>query len=325
MIEIRQLKPGEKITEPGFYNIPLHVHHNQPCDGVSVTSGVLRGMDPDLGSPADVWAFHKLNPDGRKKPASRAMHQGAAMAALIAGGGTELQRQFFVADKKVPRRPSEQQWDQYHRGRLFQKTTLDACEYWEEVNNGDRPHLTYDDTMLLVDMAKVLQNDAAAMAAIAGLPEITMAAYDEQTDLWLLSRPDTVDPDHAAMSDYKKISTRGEPFTARILDERICRFGYDAQMGFAADVYSRLTGNWPENVGIIGQSDAYPYHVIPRALTEQQLVEGMQMAQLSAKRFRQCLDSGHWPGPGEDIGEYRRPDWRQKQIERQFEREGIQL
>ena len=42
--EIRTLADGELIAEPGFYNISLDRHHAQPCNGPSVTSGILRKM-----------------------------------------------------------------------------------------------------------------------------------------------------------------------------------------------------------------------------------------------------------------------------------------
>ena len=45
MTEIRTLADDEQITEPGFYAISLDRHHSQPCDGPSVTSGVLRKME----------------------------------------------------------------------------------------------------------------------------------------------------------------------------------------------------------------------------------------------------------------------------------------
>ena len=71
MTQILTLKDDEKIAEPGFYAISLDRHHNQPCDGPSVTSGVLRAME--LQTPADVWAFSRLNPDRFEKEQTTAL------------------------------------------------------------------------------------------------------------------------------------------------------------------------------------------------------------------------------------------------------------
>jgi len=57
---IRDLAADQIITEPGLYRMSLERHHSQPSAGVSVTSGILRKME--LATPADVWAFHQLNP-----------------------------------------------------------------------------------------------------------------------------------------------------------------------------------------------------------------------------------------------------------------------
>ena len=97
--EIRTLAKGEKITENGFYNITLDRHHDQPCTSVSVTSGILRKMDPLIGDPAEVWATHKLNPDPWEKTDTEAMKLGRAMAAMVEGGYEELKRHTLLLDR----------------------------------------------------------------------------------------------------------------------------------------------------------------------------------------------------------------------------------
>ncbi|MAI35051.1 MAG: hypothetical protein CMM07_25715 [Rhodopirellula sp.] len=319
-MDIRTLKEGEKITEPGFYNIPLSVHHSQPCEGISVTSGVLRMME--LESPAQVWAHHQLNPNSRPKKRTKAMYIGAAMAALIAGGLKELWKQFLVLPEDMPYFPKEETWKAFEEKRCNRAESVTACIRWQKVLDDPRDSLTLKDVALLRDMAVVLSDDPSAQLAITGLPEITMAAWDDVNQLWLLSRPDTVNITARIISDYKKMATKGEPFTTQVVDRNIDRHGYGMQLAFGCDVFQRLTGHWLENCAIAAQWESYPHHVIIRPIEEHHLVEDMWLNRRAAKRFRKCLDSGHWPGPGQESAPYRRPDWRSEWINKQMENEG---
>jgi hypothetical protein len=134
--EIREVGPDDKISIPGFYRIPLKRHHSQCCDGVSVTSSILRRMIPPY-TPADVWAFHDLNPERYERPTSPALRQGAAMAALIEGGEEALDRDFFVMPKDKPNRPSEAQLKSYAEKRAS-FATIRAVKFWQERETDER-------------------------------------------------------------------------------------------------------------------------------------------------------------------------------------------
>ena len=311
--EIRTLAEGEKITEPGFYAIHLDVHHSQPCDGPSVTSGVLRKME--LGTPADVWAFSKLNPDRWEQNETPALRLGRAMAAYIEGGEEGLLREFNLLPENKPRKPTPAQIAAYKEGRASDKA-LESIRFWQAVEEDGRDIITKAEFDTFVDMGKVLVKDPAAAAALGGIPEITMAWKDELTDLWCLARPDQVSFS-GMLSDYKKVSTQGRPFNHRLVDQRITQHGYQLQMAFAAEGFFQLTGEWPDQVGLVFQMDQPPYFVILRAIDEEDLSIGKFRNHEALYRFRECLDSGYWPGPGDDVGSYQRPEWhREMMIER---------
>jgi hypothetical protein len=310
---VRSLGPGERITEPGFYAIPLDQHHSQPCDGVSVTSGILRKME--IHSPADVWAFHQLNPNRYERADSAALRTGRAAAAIIEGGMEEFERHFRVLPANKPNRPTAAQLQAFREGRATE-AGLRSIQFWEEVEADPRDVLTVADYELLVEMALVLSKDPAAQAALGGIPEITMAWRDETTDLWCLARPDQVSFS-GMLSDYKKVAPGGSPFNHRLCDRRILDGGYDMQMAFAAEGFERLTGNRPSQVGLIMQSSTPPYHVVLREIHEEDLNIGAFRNRYALTRFRECLDMGHWPGPGDDVGAFQRPDWhREMMLER---------
>ncbi len=321
-MDIRTLADGEKITEPGFYRISLSVHHGQPCNAPSVTSGVLRQME--LATPADVWARSRLNPLRWAIKETDALRLGTAMACVVEGGSDELLHKFKIHAVDKPRRPFPAQIKAYDEGRATPAAT-ESVEYWRAVDNDPdtvdgEPYgwLTVAETETILAMGKVLALDPAAIAVMGGEPEITMAVQDERTGLWLLSRPDTVSFD-GMLSDYKKIATMGEPFSYRIVDKRIERHGYHQQIAFACDVFEQLTGNWPMG-GIVAQWDQPPHHVIVREITDECLRIGQFQNRRAIDRFEECLTSGNWPGPGDDIGAWQPSEyfWKKLQGEMQI-------
>lgn len=307
---IRTLKNGEKITEPGFYNIPLEVHHHQPCDGVSVTSGVLRTME--LKTPADVWAFHLLNPDRFERKQSDALRLGRAMAAWVEGGEEAVMNHFMVLPADRPKRPTPQQISAYAKGEA-KDAGIASVEFWAKVESDPRDIVSADEWQMICNMGKVLAADPHAAASLGGVPEITMAWYDEINRLWVLSRPDLVNF-AGFVSDYKTGSDRGYGFNTRACDLAITQHGYHMQLALAAEAFEQLSGEWPQLAAIVFQLKEPPYHVIPRSVEEEELRMGLFQNRRARARFRECLDSGDWPGPGVDFAAYSMPDWFRERI-----------
>lgn len=317
--EIKTLGQDERISEPGFWRLPIERHHDQPCDGVSVTSGILRTME--LATPADVWAFHKLNPDRYERPETDALRLGRIMAAMIEGGVAEVKKHFLLLSGETPKRPSAAQINAYIKGSASESSRY-AVEFWAGVEESGKQIIKPAEWQTILQMAKVLADDPAAAAALGGEPEITMAVFDEETRLWVLSRPDQVQFS-GMVSDYKKMSASGHAFGARLVDQRITAHGYDMQMALAADAFEELTQERPDTVGLVCQSDTPPYHVILRDITEEDLrIAGLRNRR-ALRRFRECLDMGRWPGPGDHVGSYIRPQWQVDQLNREFEMENL--
>lgn len=319
MSEIRTLADDELIRDNGFYAISLDRHHGQPCDGPSVTSGILRKME--MATPSDVWAFHQLNPDRWPREQTTALRLGRAMAAFVEGGMEAVGQSFAVLPADKPRKPTVQQLAAYDEGRATEAAKT-SVEFWRAVEADPRDPLTEAEQQMIEDMGRMLALDPAACAVMGGIPEVTMAVRDEQTGLWLLSRPDTVSFD-GMMSDFKKMATRGDPFSHRLVDRRITDHGYDMQMAFAAECFEALTGEWPGIVGIVAQWDQPPHHVILREILEEDLRIAQWRNRRAINRFAECLRSGDWPGPGADVAAYQRPDWQREQLLQQMNTEGV--
>ena len=318
--ETRTLADNEVITEPGLYNITLERHHSQPCDGPSVTSGVLREME--LLSPADVWAFHKLNPNRYEKPETDALRLGRAMASMVEVGVEGLERHFMVLEDDAPRKPTAAQIAKYDAGEGTEAGTR-SIEFWRDVEDDPRDILKAEEFQLLTQMGEALIADPAASAVMEGIPEITMAWKDERTGLWCLARPDTISLD-GSTTDYKKMSSRGAPFDHRLVDRNITQHGYDMQLAFAGEGMENTLGFWPEIAAIVAQSDKPPHHVILREILEEDLRIGQWRNHRAMARFAECLQSGIWPGPGMDTAAYQRPDWQRDMLITQMNNEGAE-
>lgn len=254
-----------------------------------------------------MWAFHKLNPERWESKDKPALRLGRAMAAYIEGGMDEVEKHFLLLPEDKPRRPTPAQIEAFDAGR-YTDANKTSVPFWRWVDADPRDQITAADMQMIADMGRVLSGDPAATAVMGGVPEITMAWKDDETGLWLLARPDTVNFD-GTVTDYKKINTQGRAFTHRVVDSRITEHGYDMQLAFAAEVFERLTGQWPSSAGIIAQWDAPPHHVILREIIEEDLRIGQWRNRRAIRCFADCLASGHWPGPGDDTGAYQRPEW----------------
>jgi len=294
--EIRTLGPDQLITEPGFYDIPIERHHNQPCDGFSVTSSSLRKAL--LFSPAEFWAHHPLNPHAELRPDTPALRMGRAMAALVEGGVSNMEAMFNVLPDDAPSRPTKTQVAAFERNGFWSEAAEPKASFWEAIDSDPRTPLKNDEFQLIVKMAQALANNPVAQAALSGNPEVTMAWRDPVTGIWLLSRPDQFSFS-GQISDYKKVSLQGRPMTPSALNHKIDANGYDQQMALAAEGFHFLTGEWPTSVGLVFQSDQPPYSVYPIGIHDQYLKAAQLLNRKAIDLISSGWTTGRWMEPAE--------------------------
>lgn len=294
----RALGPDEKITEPGLYAISLERHHSQPCTSFSVTSGGLRTVE--LGTPADFWAFHKLNPNRFDGEETDALRLGAAMAYMVEAGPNRVLEHFNLHAEDKPRKPTKPQIAAYNEGR-GSDAAIASVEYWAKVDADPTGYLTKEEFEEICTMGAVLERDANAMAVMRGLPEVTMAWQDEITGIWVLSRPDVISMAPTVI-DFKKCAVRGGYFSGGFVDRRIEDGGWRQQIALGCEGVEKLFGEWPAAAGIVAQLGSPPYHVITRAMEEEDLRIAQFQNRRALNRIHECLTSGHWPGPGDVVG-----------------------
>lgn len=339
--EIRTLGDDEVISEPGFYAIDIERHHNQPCDDFSVTSGVLRRVE--LYSPEEMWATHSTNPEADEKKDTDALRLGRVMAAFHEHGEDGMDKIIRITDpspptmstvaemidfansgaeliKGPPNKPTMDQIIKYVEGKAT-PAALRSIEYWQDMEADPRIKISQKEWDLIRDMGNALAEDPIASAVMGGIPEVSMAWKDAVTGIWCLARPDTVNFS-GLTTDYKKMSPQGGRFDKFMVDQRITQHGYDMQGAFACEGFQVLTQNWP-GFGIIAQKDVKPYSVILQEIADEDLEIGMFRNHRALRTIKKCRDEGHWPGPGEDTGVYKRPEWQRDRLRDDMAKAGV--
>lgn len=308
---IQTLAPGQKITVPGFYNIPLEVHHNQPCDGVSVTSGTLR--DLWIKGPSYVWDFHRMNPDRYEKPDTDAMRIGRAMAAIVEGGIEALEEMFMVLPHDKPNRPTAKQIAAWEMGKASDNA-IRSIKFWQGVDKDKRDIITQREYETLVLTGGRLAREPLAQLLLKGVPEVTMAWFDTINDLWVLSRPDIISFDGTVV-DYKRMSFKGNFISQKRVSRTIEDLRIDMQIALGTEAFENLTGGEVIAGGVLAQMAEAPYTPVVQNISMDMLGLATSENRRMRALFRECLDKGEWPGPQHDVGEYIQSEWMRNHYE----------
>lgn len=319
MPEIIKLGRDDVITEPGFYEMPLEQHHNQPCDGPSVTSGVLRTYWKH--GPHKCWSNWSYNPNRKTPNIGTAARMGTAMASMIEGGLQELSQRFVLRDENTPRQPTAAQRAKYEAGEGTE-AGIRSCEFWDEAERLGKSELNATELQLIADMSEVLANDPGAKLALEGAPEVTMAWRDEITGLWLLARPDTVNFT-GSVTDYKKMNTNGFPFDARLVNQRIEKHGYHMQIAFGAEGMEALTEVKPNFCGLICQEDEPGFDIILHEIDDEALGYGRMQNRYAIDGIARHLEEGSFPSPNEKSGTYMMSDYYRERTEEKLRAAGM--
>lgn len=319
--DIIDLGPDDKITSPGLYRLPLQQHHDQPADGPSVTSSTLRTLS--MHGPSKVWATSKLNPYRYPRDDKTAFRLGRAMHCIVEGGWDAVAREFNIFPEDTPKRPTPAQRKAVAEGR-GSDAAIRSVSFWDWVEDQEaagKSFLSDAETTMIAEMGAVIAQTEVAVALLQGLPEITMAAKDDETGLWLLARPDVLTFD-GLISDYKKTSTQGRAFDSRHCDRTIMNHRYDMQLEFAADVYKRLTGADPDSLAVIFQEDKPPFDVLVRGIDSDARYYAAAENERARHLFAHCLETGKWPHPEDQIGTFRVPEWYAERMSNDLDRDG---
>lgn len=268
------------ISQPGIYDIPIDVYHSQACcDGPSASSSTLRQIVQEC--PARVYAYSDLNPNKTERKESKAFNFGRAAHFLMLGE-PEFDRWFVVAphDNFVA-----------NPGRIWH-------EDWKENVAKGRERRTL---IRLSDMDTVKAMVAAqrrspecARAFIEGASERSLVWKDEETGIWLKSRPDWLphEPAKRFLTEYKTT----ESANPRTLSNAVFKYGYEMQAALALEGVEKVLQVAPLGFAHVVQEKDPPYIAELRLFTPEQTDFGFRQNRKALRIFARCIETGVWPG-----------------------------
>ncbi|MFL5913907.1 MAG: PD-(D/E)XK nuclease-like domain-containing protein [Gaiellaceae bacterium] len=192
--------------------------------------------------------------------------------------------------------------------------TKEARQAREEARAAGRVPLLVDDAQRVADMAAALQQHPIASRLLhpdTGEPEVSLFWRDPEHDVDRRARVDWLrrpDPDgRLILVDYKTTSTGAAPAD---FARSVARYGYAQQAAWYADLVVGLGLARSAPFVFIAQETTAPYLVSVVQLDEPAMEAGRALNRKAMRLFRQCTDSGVWPGLTEDeIATISLPPW----------------
>lgn len=289
---------GEPITEPGIYaGVPMISYHGADlCAGPSISSSGLRTIFADC--PMSYWIESPYNPNRREPDENDAFTVGRAAHHLVLGEDSFAR--YYVA------RPATLNGTAWNSNRTDCKEWLNHC-----LDQG-LTVLTPGQIEMIRGMAGLLpwqrdledsglKNSALAADALGGLVEHTIIARDEETGIFLKSRPDAIPLASTQFADFKTTQSVHWKALTRTLDD----FRYDMQAVLASMCLEQAIGHPFTAFAFIFAMKRPPHAVEIVELTDDDLADAKLDVQAAIRTFARCMETGRWPGPGGGRGDAR--------------------
>lgn len=300
---------GKPISTPGFYaDVPMSAYHGANlCDGPSVSSSGLRKIFG--GSPMQFWIECPLNPDRLPAPDSDAFVLGRAAHHLLLGE-RDFAKHFAIRPEQWAdwRTNAAKEW---RAAKVLEGITVLDGKQVEQVR-GMAGLLPWQKGLVdsgLINTAIVTDNDL-----LKGLIEHTLVFRDEETDVWLKSRPDVIPTSSGVFVDLKTTTSVDFDSIVRTLND--CR--YDMQAALIGRACKAVLGIEMTAFLLIFVAKTAPFEVAVVELTHDDLVEAEKDLQVAIRVFARGIKEGRWPGAGGTQSDARpvgRSDWARKRAE----------
>lgn len=281
---------GKPIDKPGIYEIPLDDYHGQCCVGPSVSSSGLRKIFDPNSSPAHFWDESSLNPDHVEVQQSEAMILGRAAHHAI------LEEPDF--DKFFIQRPATYEDDKGNEKPW--NSNANVCKAWlkKQATNG-LTVLTEPQVEKIIGMKRAILAHDHAPSLLRGHIELSFIWQDDETGIWLKSRPDAVPAYDATGTDLKCVSSVSDQFISNALRDR----GYVQQAALVGEAFKQLLGVDLETFAFIFVEQDRPHCVRMESVAAEDYDRGWHGNRAALRLIRKCLDTGHWPGPQNSSGD----------------------
>lgn len=270
------------MTKQGlFYDVPMSVYHQD-------VNHVSRSMLMDMRkSPLHCYANHFDPARPVKEEKSDAYTLGSMFHCAV------LEPHLFEKQYKVAPK--------------FDRRTKVGKDGWEEFCGSllsGQEAVTQEQYSTAFDMGtSVLDHPLARSIFQTGRAEVS--AYSQINGVRCRVRPDWVGESYIA--DLKSTIDAGPEQFAR----SVVRYAYDFQNAMYQDVFNSAVGESViKEFFFVACEKTYPYATAVYTLTDEDVSYARQEYQYQLERFKECKDSGVWPGYSQSATVLQLPVWR---------------
>ena len=269
-------KPGSSV----ILNLPDEAYHSLP----ELSSSQAKAL---LESPAkfNYWR-------GRRRPEKKEYDVGHAVHAKVLGTGAtivEIPADLLSADGGI-RTKAAKEW--VEQARAEGKVPMHSREL--------RPVQEMSDAILSHPIAGPLLSQP-------GNPEVSVLSTDPNTDVPVRARFDYLPYPRQprAIAVDLKTARAASPLA---FAKSVVEYGYDLQQEWYRDVYRLATGEEVEFVFVVVETTP-PYLVATYQLPLLFQEMGQRKVIEARALYRECIDTGRWPGYSESIELVDPPTW----------------
>lgn len=268
-----------KIAAPGCYSISFEDYLGDTCEGVSISAhGLAHFLTREEGgtaTPAHWWAHSCYNPNREEETSTPALNIGRAAHALVLG---------------------EPQFAKYFAVMPFDSLRTNEAKAWAEKIAAEGKTVIRDTDLAMIQRMAAAQKRSpqVSQAFKQGRPEMSLIWRDEQTGVWVKSRPDWLpdDPATRLILDYKS--------HADIAPDKFARdafaFNYHLQAAMQRQAVREVMGVEPAGVGHVVQEKEPPFLTELRMFRPTALDYGERLFRRALRRFAECWAAKRWPG-----------------------------
>ncbi len=274
--------PALTLDQPGVYDIPADAYHRDPVAGGSLSStGARKLLPPSCPALFQHWRDSGTEP-------KRAFDFGRAAHREVLGEGEDI----VVVDAPDWR-------------------TKDAREARDAAYAaGQTPILAaeYDTVRAMAAAIREHPIAAALLRPGAGRAEQTLVWQDADTGVWCRARTDWLpDPGTGRLivPDYKSARSAAPDDLSRAIHDH----GYYLQADWYLSGIRALEIAADVAFVFIAQMKEPPYLVTVAEADATALAIGAHQNRLARITYRECTESGRWPGWTDDVALLSLPPW----------------
>lgn len=260
------------VSEPGVYaELPAEVYHSQLTPTPSLSSSMARTLLDEC--PAMLWHGSYLNPE----------HEREEKAHFDIGQAVHL---LYLESEKFADAVAVVDADDWRS-----KAAREERDAAREA--GKIPLLAKSVAEIRAMRAALLAHPIAGKAfSGAGFSELSLVWKDEETGVWLKSRPDWTPENFSFFVDLKTSTTANPRDFAR----KAYGLGYHQQAAWYLDAAEAVLGERPSQFWFVVQDKSAPFLCSVAAFDSEALAAGRELNRRAIRQFADCLSTDQWPG-----------------------------